>query len=93
MAVSIFHNAKSYYVMKEMGYYYKVDNKKTNIKLFNFSKIFDMNLKKRHYQIIFYVLNKLLEWDCFRPKEKKLISRYKNKAVEKIINENISLIN
>ena len=52
-----------------------------------------MNLKKRHYQIIFYVLNKLLEWDCFRPKEKKLISRYKNKAVEKIINENISLIN
>ena len=136
MAVSIFHNAKSYYVMKEMGYYYKVDDKNKTIKLknkicsinneginnfyfnylkflvdhhnknkkekrsayhellvFNFSKIINMNLKKRHYQIIFYVLNKLLEWDCFRPKEKKLIKKYKNQAIEKVINDNITFFN
>ena len=49
-----------------------------------------MNLKKRHYQIIFYVLNKLLEWNCFRPKEKKLIIKYKNQVIEKEINGNIS---
>ena len=62
--------------------------------VFNFSKIINMNLKKRHYQIIFYVLNKLLEWDCFRPKEKKLIKKYKNQAIEKVINDNIiTLIN
>ena len=133
MAVSIFHNAKSYYVMKEIGYYYNFDDKKQTIKLKNkiccvnneginnfyfkylkflvdyhnknknekrsvyyellilpFHKIFDMNLKKRHYQIIFYVLNKLLEWNCFRPKEKKLIIKYKNQVIEKEINCNIS---
>ena len=136
MTVSIFHNAKSYYVMKEMGYYYKVDNKKTNIKLKNkkcipineginnfyfnylkflvdhhnenkkekrsayhellilgFSKILVMNLKKKHYQIIFYVLNKLLEWDCFRLKERKHIISFKNRAIEKIKNDNISFFN
>ena len=133
MAVSIFHNAKSYYVMKEMGYYYNFVVKKQTIKLkkkifnpnneginnffFNYLKflvdyhnknkeekrsayyellflsinnIFDMNLKLRHYQIIFYVLNKLLEWDCFRTKEKKFILKYKNQVIEKIINDNIS---
>ena len=136
MAVSIFHNAKSYYVMKEIGYYYNFDDKKQPIKLnnktyssnneginnfffnylkflvdyhnknkkekksvyyelllLNFYKIFDMNLKKRHYQMIFYVLNKMLEWDCFRPKEKKLIIKYKNQAIEKLINDNTSYFN
>ena len=136
MTVSIFHNAKSYYVMKEMGYYYNIDDKNKTIKLknkisntindginnfyfnylkflvdhhnknkkekrsayhellmFDFSKIFGMNLKKRHYQIIFYVLNKLLEWNCFRLKEKKLIISFKNRAIEKIKNDNISFFN
>ena len=136
MTVSIFHNAKSYYVMKETGYYYNIDDKNKTIKLknkisntindginnfyfnylkflvdhhnknkkekrsayhellmFDFSKIFGMNLKKRHYQIIFYVLNKLLEWNCFRLKEKKLIISFKNRAIEKIKNDNISFFN
>ena len=136
MTVSIFHNAKSYYVMKETGYYYNIDDKNKTIKsknkisntindginnfyfnylkflvdhhnknkkekrsayhellMFDFSKIFGMNLKKRHYQIIFYVLNKLLEWNCFRLKEKKLIISFKNRAIEKIKNDNISFFN
>ena len=136
MTVSIFHNAKSYYVMKETGYYYNIDDKNKTIKLKNkicntnndginnfyfnylkflvdhhnknkkekrsayhellildFSKIFGMNLKKRHYQIIFYVLNKLLEWDCFRLKERKHIISFKNRAIEKIKNDNISFFN
>ena len=52
-----------------------------------------MNLKTRHYQIIFYVLNKILEWDCFRLKEKKRIIRYINQAKEKAKKDNITLIN
>lgn len=51
-----------------------------------------MNLKKRHYQIIFYVLDKFLEWDCFRQKEKRRINRYKNLAIEKSKKDNITLI-
>ena len=35
MALSIFHNAKSYYVMKEMGYYYAVGKKENIIKQFS----------------------------------------------------------
>ena len=136
MTVSIFHNAKSYYVMKETGYYYNIDDKNKTIKLKNkicntnndginnfyfnylkflvdhhnenkkekrsayhellilgFSKILVMNLKKKHYQIIFYVLNKLLEWDCFRLKERKHIISFKNRAIEKIKNDNISFFN
>ena len=126
MAVGIFHIAKSYYVMKEIGYYYifgdiKISNKLKNrtckiindginkfyfnyIKflvdnhnknklekintyheflLFRFDLILDMNLKKRHYQIIFYVLNKFLEWKCLNKKEKKRIIAYKNQVIEK----------
>ena len=47
MAVSVFHNAKSYYVMKEMGYYYVIDDKKTN-------------LKSQQLHLLFYILNKIV---------------------------------
>ena len=137
MAIGIYHIAKSYYVMKEIGYYYAFEEQKKSIKLnnnkvckimndginnfyfnylkfmidkhnknkkeirsayselmtLNFEKILDMNLKKRHYQIIFYVLDKLLGCDCLRLKEKKLINRYKNLAIEKRRKDNITLIN
>ena len=136
MALGIYHIAKSYYVMKEIGYYYAFEKKKNSIKLNNnkvckimndginnfyfnylkfmvdkhnknkkeirsaynellilkFEKILEMNLKKRHYQIIFYVLDKFLEWDCFRQKEKRRINRYKNLAIEKSKKDNITLI-
>ena len=58
----------------------------------NFTKIIVMDLKERHYQIIFYVLDKFLEWDCFRQKEKRRINRYKNLAIEKSKKDNITLI-
>ena len=61
--------------------------------IFNFNKIFEMNLKKRHYQVILYVLNTFLDWDCFRQKEKRHIIRYKNQAIEKAKKDNITLIN
>ena len=61
--------------------------------LFISDKLFDMNLKKRHYQIIFHVFNKLLEWNCLRQKDKKRIFEYKIKTIEKGIKDNIILIN
>ena len=137
MAVGIYHIAESYYVMKEIGYYYNSGEKKNfiilnnkkicrNVKdginnfyfsylkflvdkhnktknerrntykeylLFISDKLFDMNLKKRHYQIIFHVFNKLLEWNCLRQKDKKRIFEYKIKTIEKGIKDNIILIN
>ena len=137
MAVGIYHIAESYYVMKEIGYYYSFNetkkftilnsskvcrkmndginnfffnylkfmtdkhNKNKNEKrntykeffLFDFNAIFDMNLKERHYKILFHVLNKFLEWDCLRQKEKKFIIRYKNQAIEKGRKDNIILLN
>jgi len=132
MAVGIFHIAKSYYIMKEMGYYYifgdiKISNKLKNrrckiindginkfyfnyikflvdnhnknkrekintyheFRLFRFDLILYMNLKKRHYQIIFYVLNKFLEWNFLNKKEKLLIISLKNQIIEKKKKDNV----
>ena len=51
--------------------------------LFNFDLILDMNLKKRHYQIIFYVFNKFLEWNCINKKQKQRIIECKNQVIKK----------
>ena len=136
MAVGIFHIARSYYVMKEMGYYYTLGDKNKSIiiknkvckkmndginsfyfnyvkflidhhnkndeekintykefLIYNFDRIFDMDLKIRHYQLIFYVLNELLKWDCLQQKEKERIIKYKNQAIEKDKKDNIKLFN
>ena len=137
MAVSLFHLAQSYYVMKEVGLYYSfsIKNKKfevVNTKckkneaprqmgfyyLLKFlvdknnktekekkktydeyneyltyysNTIFGLKLNKKHFQIIFDAINKFLEWDCVNNKQKKKIQAYKNRVIEKMKRDNISL--
>ena len=133
MALGIYHTARSYFITKELGYYYNFDLSKKGIKIVNtkckFSNkprqfgfynlikflvdkhnktekerkkiyheyssfyrdiIFGMKLDKKHFEIIFYVLNKFLEWDCVGHHEKDNIINYKNKVAEKCRNENIT---
>ena len=135
MAVGLFHIAQSYYIMKELGYYYAFSVIKKNYKVvnnrckindsprqfgfyylikflvdknnkteeekkktydeyvkFNINAIFGIKLSKKQCQIIFHVLNKFLEWDFLNQKEKENIIAYKNKVVEKVKKENITLI-
>ena len=128
MLLGIFHLAKSFYIMKEMGYYYSFGEKKkkfpqftnrickTNNKLkkmgwykylkflvdknsatkkeklitynefrlINNKKIFNLKLDNRHYQLMFYVWNKILKFDNLSKKQKKYITRLKNKAIKRI---------
>lgn len=134
MAVGIYHTASSYFVTKELGYYYNFNLYKKGIKIvntkckfsgkpkqfgyynlikflvdkhnktenekkksyheflqFNRNIIFGMNLDKKQFQIIFYILNKFLEWDCIKHEEKNNIINFKNKVIEKCRNENITL--
>ena len=101
MALGIYHTARSYFVTKELGYYYNFDLSKKDIKIVNTKckfinkprqfgfyniikflvdkhnktekerkktyheyssfyrdMIFGMKLDKKHFEIIFYVLNK-----------------------------------
>ena len=127
MLVGIFHLAKSYYVMKEIGYYYAFGEKKnpftqlnnrickTNNKLkkmgwykylkflvdknihtkkekimtynefllINNTKIFEMKLDIRHYQLMIYVFNKLLKLDNLNINQKKYIKKLKYKTIKR----------
>ena len=75
------------YVKFLIDHHNKNDEEKINtykeFLIYNFDRIFDMDLKNRHYQLIFYVLNELLKWDCLQQKEKERIIKYKNQAIEK----------
>ena len=127
LSVAIFHTAKSFYVMKESGYYISYDETyngfpktkmgkcKENNKLknfgffkvckflvdknnandieknivFNFIKKF-YNEKKlqrpfdnRHYQLLFYVFDKMLEWNCLNNEQKDYILKQKNIVIKK----------
>ena len=125
MLVGIFHLAKSYYVMKEIGYYYSFKEKKnpfpklknrickTNNKLkkmgfykylkflvdknietekekimtynefllINNRKILEMKLDNRHFKLMFYVFDKLLEFDNLNINQKKYIEKLKYKVI------------
>lgn len=127
MLVGIFHLAKSYYVMKEIGYYYSFGEKKnlfpqfqkrkckTNNKLIkmgwykylkflvdknirtekeriityneflliNNSKILEMKLDNRHYKLMFYVFNRLLEFNNLNNNQKQYIEKLKNKTIKR----------
>ena len=127
MLVGIFHLAKSYYIMKEMGYYYTFVEKKNKFfqstnkvckttdklkkmgwykylkflvdknsgtekekfitynefRLINNKKIFNLKLDNRHYQLMFYVWNKILKFDNLSKKQKKYIIKLKNKAIKR----------
>ena len=136
MAVGLFNFAKSYYVMKEEGYYYsfedkkqakiienkvcKVNNKLKKIGFFKYlkfliehtimndddkirtynefrvldiKKIFKTILDDRHYKLIFYVLDKLLEWNCLEPSQRTNIINFKNKVIDKRNKDNNININ
>ena len=136
MAVGLFNFAKSYYVMKEEGYYYsfedkkqakiienkvcKVNNKLKKIGFFKYlkfliehtimndddkirtynefsvldiKKIFKTILDDRHYKLIFYVLDKLLEWNCLEPSQRTNIINFKNKVIDKRNKDNNTNIN
>lgn len=135
MVVSLLHLANSYYLMKEIGYYYYFDPKrkilpklknkvcKTNnkIKGFSFFKFlkflvgrieynekeqimaykeivtFDeynyyfnsYKMGKEHYDIIFYILNKTLEFEFLKDEQKDKIIQLKNRFIEKRNREKI----
>ena len=136
MAVGLFNFAKSYYVMKEVGYYYssegkkqakiienkvcKVNNKLKKMGFFKYlkfliehtsindddkirtysefsvlsiNKIFVMILDDRHYKLIFYVLDKLLEWNCLEQSQRINIINFKNKVIDKRNKDNSTNIN
>lgn len=127
MLVGIFHLAKSYYVMKEIGYYYSFKEKKNpfpklknricknnnklkkmgfykylkflvdkNIEtekeklmtyneflLINNNKILEMKLDNRHFKLMFYVFDKLLEFDNLNINQKKYIEKLKYKLINR----------
>ena len=126
MAIGLFHLAKSYYVMKEIGYYYSKDEKKNRFKKNNnkickinnktkyfgwykyykflvdkhnkndYEKNMVMNemkipeprkrinqkLDDRHYKILFYVYDKMLEWNCWDNKQREYIIGEKNYVIK-----------
>ena len=136
MAVGVFHLAKSYYIMNEIGYYYttftnkyispKLENKvcTTNNKTKRFGwykylkflvdkntktekekdityeefgliyqrEIFGMSLDNRHYQLMFYVWDKLLEFNNLNQQQRNYINDLKNKARIKMKRDNINFI-
>ena len=127
MAISVSHLAKSYYIMKEFGYYYSKDEKengfpkmenkvcKINNKIKGFGwyqyykflvdkkskddkeknmiinemkigdprKSLTMKLDDKHYQILFYIYDKMLEWNCWDKKQRNYIIEQKNKFIKK----------
>ena len=114
MAISVSHLAKSYYIMKEFGYYYSKDEKKNKfpkmenkvckvnnkIKGFGWYKYYKflvdkkskddkeknmiinemkfgdprkgltMKLDDKHYQILFYTYDKMLEWNRWNKEQR-----------------------
>ena len=135
MTISLFHLAKSYYIMKEFGYYYSKDEKikdipqtnnkicKTNNKLKNFGwykyykfliekksdeeiekkmivneltikdsrkNLNSMNLDKRHYQILFFIYDKILEWKCLNQQQREYVVDLRNKLIERKNKDNIN---
>ena len=139
MVVSLLHLANSYYLMKEIGYYYcfdperkvvpKLKNKvcKTNNKIKDFSffkflkflvgrieydekeqimafkEIATFNeykyylnrykMGKEHYDIIFYILNKTLEFEFLKECQKDEIIKLKNRFIAKRNREKIVIQN
>jgi len=127
MAIGIFHIAKSYYIMKEIGYYNSYDEKnngfpKTKIgkckvnniikkfALFKFYKfmvdkhsnedkekivvldfmyrrdhwpILQNNLNNKHYQILFYIFDKMLKWNCWTIGQRDFIIKQKNLVIKR----------
>ena len=49
MAVGIYHIAKSYYIMKEIGYYYNLDDENKRIKLLQLNFPFEQFNKIINY--------------------------------------------
>ena len=136
MAVGVYHLAKSYYIMKEMGYYYttftnkyispKLENKvcKNNNKTKRFGwykylkflvdkntktekekdityeefgliyqrEIFAMSLDNRHYQLMFYVWDRLLEFNNLNQQQRDYINELKNKARTKMKRDNVNFV-
>jgi len=89
--------------LKKMGWYKylkflvdkNINNKKEKIityyefKLINNEKIFKLKLDNRHYKIMFYVWNKILEFDTINDIQKNHILNLKNKAIKKLKRDNI----
>ena len=134
LIIGAFHLAKSYYIMKELGYYYSKDEKKdgfnkiynkickANNKIKNFGwylyykflvdkfskndkekfmiisemkipnpiKEIKVKLDKKHYQILFYIYDKMLEWNCWNKEQRDYIIAQKNKAISLGNKDNIN---
>lgn len=132
MALGVFHVAKSYYIMKEIGYYNSYDDKenvfpktklgkckiKNIIKKFalikfykflvekndnndkeknmvvnflrkpGYPEILENKLNDTHYQIMFKVFDKILEWNCLTNEQRDFITQKKNDALKKKNNSN-----
>ena len=126
MVIGLFHLAKSYYVMKEIGYYYSMDEKKdrfkknkskickssNKIKNFGWYKYYkflvdkhnkndyeknmvmnemkipeprkriNQKLDDRHYKIMFYVYDKMLEWNCWNKEQREYIIGQKDYVIK-----------
>ena len=127
MAISLYHLAESFYLMKEIGYYYffepnknkinLVNNKvcKANNKLKNFDrykfckfllekynrdendkkviynellqfdhrKYLNMTLEDRHYKIMFFIYDKILDWDFLDYNQREFVKQLKNEVIQK----------
>ena len=127
MLVGVLHLAKSYYIMKEIGYYYSYGEKKNifpqkpnrvckpnnklkkmgwykylkflvdkntgtekekmmtyyEFLLINNIEILRMNLDNRHYKLMFYVFDKILQFDNLNKTQKKYIEVIKNKTIKR----------
>ena len=129
MVFSLFHLANSYYLMKEIGYFYSFDDKrkessklknkvcKSNNKIKDFSRFkflkflvgrvenntkeqiyvykeittfidYDyyletFKMRKEHYEIMFYIFNKALNFEFLSPYLKYKIIKLKNRVIKK----------
>jgi len=129
MVFSLLHLANSYYLMKELGYFYNLDDKrkefsklknkvcKSNNKIkdlspFKFLKFLvgrvenntkeqiyvykeittlidydyyleTFKMRKEHYEIMFYIFNKALNFEFLSPYLKYKLIKLKNRAIKK----------
>ena len=80
-------------VLKFLVDKYSIDDKEKNI-AFNFIKGVDvqnrlqMPLDNRHYQILFHIYDKILEWKCLNNEQREIILNKKNIVIKRKNNPN-----
>ena len=60
------------------------------MKIPNPIKEIKVKLDKKHYQILFYIYDKMLEWNCWNKEQRDYIIAQKNKAISLGNKDNIN---